>query len=404
MRSIVLLGSTGSIGESTLRVVSDFSAALRVVGLAARNNVRKLVAQAVQFNVKNIAVENTAAVAEAEALARPHGIKVFPGEAGMLELCALPEADTVLCSVVGLAGLKPVLRAMREGKDIALATKEVLVSGGELVMKERAAAGCSILPVDSEHNAIFQCLQSPSWDAACVRAGDAAVERFAESRVSRLLLTASGGPFAFRDEVDFSKVTPEQALKHPRWNMGRKVTIDSATMMNKGLEILEAAALFAIPLSRIGVLVHPQSYVHSLVEFCDGSLMAQLSQPDMRFPIQFALLGPERCKVEMPKLDLALASRLDFSTPDEKRFPCLRLAREAGAAGGTMPAAMNAADEIAVNAFLDGAISFSGIWEVVERTMEAHCNAPCDSFDAVFEADAAARRFALALCNNMARG
>lgn len=399
MRSIVLLGSTGSIGESTLRVASDFPEHIRVVGLAARGNVRKLIDQAIKFNVKTIAVEDCNAAREATELAAPLGIRVLAGESGLQELSALPEADTVLCSVVGLAGLKPVLCAMKHGKDIALATKEVLVSGGELVMKARAAAGCSILPVDSEHNALFQCLQSSKWEAACVRRSDAPVESHAESRIARLLLTASGGPFAFRPEVDFSQVTPEQALNHPRWNMGKKVTIDSATMMNKGLEILEAAALFAIPVSRIGVLVHPQSYVHSLVEFKDGSLMAQLSQPDMRFPIQFALLGPERFECAMPRLDLAAVAHLDFSRPDEKRFPCLRLARESMAAGGTMPAVMNAADEIAVNAFLEGKIPFCRIWDVIERTMAAHDNSPCDSFDAVFDADCSARRRALEFCN-----
>lgn len=404
MRSIVLLGSTGSIGESTLRVVSEFPEQIRVVGLAAFSNFHKLIDQAKRFNVKTVAIVDKASAAKAESLASPLGITVLSGEQSLEEICTHPEADTVLCSVVGLAGLKPVLSAMAAGKDVALATKEVLVSGGELVMKARAKAGCAILPVDSEHNALFQCLQSASWDVACVRPVDTPVERFAESRVSRLLLTASGGPFAFHPEVDFSLVTPEQALNHPRWNMGRKVTVDSATMMNKGLEILEASALFAIPVPQIGVLVHPQSYVHSLVEFKDGSLMAQLSQPDMRFPIQFALLGPDRFQAKMPTLDLAKVSHLEFSEPDEKRFPCLRLAREAVAAGGTMSAAMNAADEIAVNAFLDGKIAFCQIWEIIEQTMAAHDNIACDSFDAVFEADSSARRIAAALCGGDAHG
>lgn len=276
-----------------------------------------------------------------------------------------------------------------------MATKEVLVSAGELVMKRRAEADVSILPVDSEHSAVFQCLQSPVLHAACVRGGRADCG-CAEERVARLVLTASGGPFALRPEVDFERVTPDEALAHPRWSMGRKVTIDSATMMNKGLEILEARWLFNLPVEKIGVVVHPESIVHSMVTFVDGSTLAQLSVPDMRFPIQYALTWPDRLAVPMPTLDLVAQKSLTFSDPDETRFPCLRLIREAAAAGGTLPAAVNAADEVAVAAFLEGRIPFTGIWRTIERVMEAHRVLPCLDFDAVFEADAWAREVARA--------
>jgi len=390
MRSIVVLGSTGSIGENTLRVAEALPDVIRVVGLATRTKVTRVIDQALQFGVRDVAVEDAAAADEAETLARPHGIRIWRGADGVAALAALAEADTVVCALVGLSGLKPVLAAMDAGHDIALATKEVLVSAGELVMRRRAEARVNLLPVDSEHSALFQCLQSPVALVACVngRADEAA----AETRVARLILTASGGPFAARPEVDFEAVTPREALAHPRWSMGPKVTIDSATMMNKGLEILEARWLFNIPVAQIGVVVHPESIVHSMVTFVDGSTLAQLSVPDMRFPIQYALTWPDRSKVDMPALDLVRQRSLTFFDPDEQRFPCLRLIREAAAAGGTMPAVVNAADEVAVDAFLAGRLSFAGIWRAIERVMAAHAVRPCSDFDAVFEADAWARR------------
>jgi 1-deoxy-D-xylulose-5-phosphate reductoisomerase len=393
MKALVILGSTGSIGENTLRVAEALPESLRVVGLATRSKVTRVLDQALQFGVRTVAVEDREAAREAELLARPHGIRVWAGAEGVEALAALAEADTVVCALVGLSGLRPVLAAMEAGHDVALATKEVLVSAGELVMRRRAAANVKILPIDSEHSALFQCLQSPVCTAACVRAAGAVAGR-AEDRIERLLLTASGGPFALRPEVDFERVTPQQALAHPRWSMGPKVTVDSATMMNKGLEILEARWLFDVPVDKIGVVVHPESIVHSLVTFVDGASMAQLSQPDMRFAIQYALTWPDRLPARMPELALARLGQLTFSEPDESRFPCLRLIREAAASGGTLPTVVNAADEVAVAAFLAGRIPFAGIWRLIGRVMEAHAVAPCESFEAVFEADAWAREYA----------
>ena len=310
-------------------------------------------------------------------------------------MAALAEADAVVCALVGLSGLRPVLAAMDAGHDVALATKEVLVSAGELVMRRRAESKVNLLPVDSEHSALFQCLQTSACRAACVngREGDTA----AETKVARLVLTASGGPFATHPEVDFETVTPREALAHPRWSMGPKVTIDSATMMNKGLEILEARWLFNIPVSKIGVVVHPESIVHSMVTFVDGATLAQLSVPDMRFPIQYALTWPDRRAVSMPELDLVRQNSLTFFDPDEQRFPCLRLIREAASVGGTMPAVVNAADEVAVEAFLAGRIPFAGIWRMIERVMSEHAVRPCDDFEGVFGADAWARGRASAM-------
>ncbi|HNX33574.1 MAG TPA: 1-deoxy-D-xylulose-5-phosphate reductoisomerase [Kiritimatiellia bacterium] len=396
MRSVVILGSTGSIGENTLKVAETLPAAVRVVGLATRSKVTRVIDQALQFGVGVIAVENLDAAREAETLARPHGISVWAGAEGVSALASLAEADTVLCALVGLAGLRPVLSALAAGHDVALATKEVLVSAGELVMRRRAEAGVSLLPVDSEHSALFQCLQSPVYTPACVRRCDDGLR--AEDRVASLVLTASGGPFATHPDTDFERVTTEQALAHPRWCMGRKVTIDSATMMNKGLEILEARWLFNIPVQKIGVVVHPESIVHSLVTFVDGSLMAQLSLPDMRFPIQYALTWPDRLAAPMPVLDLVQQKNLTFIAPDETRFPCLQLVKDAAQTGGTMPAVLNAADEVAVEAFLGGHIPFAGIWRTVERVMSAHSVQPCTGFETVFEADAWARQLASEAC------
>lgn len=393
MKAVVILGSTGSIGESTLRVVEAQPQALRVVGLAARTSVTRLLDQALRFGVGTVAVEDLAAAREAEALARPHGIRVLAGPEGVAALAALAEADVVVCALVGLSGLRPVLAALAAGRDVALATKEVLVAAGELVMRRRAAAGVRILPIDSEHSALFQCLQSGVAQAACVRTGAAGGGR-AEDAVARLVLTASGGPFALRPEVDFERVTAREALAHPCWRMGPKVTVDSATMMNKGLEILEARWLFDVPVGRIDVVVHPESVVHSVVTFTDGSSLAQLSPPDMRFAIQYALTWPGRLPAVMPALELAALGRLTFHAPSEGRFPCLRLVREAAAAGGTMPAVLNAADEVAVEAFLDGRLPFAGIWRTVEAVMAAHTPLPCEGLEDVLGADAWARAVA----------
>jgi 1-deoxy-D-xylulose-5-phosphate reductoisomerase len=377
-----------------LRIAQALPHEIRVVGLATRTKITRLIDQALQFNVRVVAVEDEMFAREAETLARPHGIRVLAGPQGVEALAAWPDVDCVVCSVVGLAGLKPVLAAMDAGHDVALATKEVLVSAGELVMRKRAEKRVRLLPIDSEHSALFQCLQSKTRNVACVRLeGDG--QEPAEEQIAKLVLTASGGPFANQPELDFERVTPEAALKHPRWSMGPKVTIDSATMMNKGLEILEARWLFDVPVTHVDVLVHPESIVHSLVTFVDGATVAQLSVPDMRFSIQYALTWPERCVIDMPKLDLTQIGQLTFQKTDSDRFPCLRLIREAAAVGGTMPTVVNAADEVAVDAFLEGRISFAGIWRTIEAVMMKHDVRACAGLETILETDAWARRLAM---------
>ena len=393
MKSLIILGSTGSIGESALRVAAALPDRLRVTGLATRTNVTRVLEQAARFGVRQVAVADPAAAAEARRLA-PAGVRVLAGDAGVVELAAAGDADVVLCALVGMAGLRPVLAAIEAGHDVALATKEVLVAAGELVMSARARRNVRILPVDSEHCALFQCLQSPVYTPFCVRPGNAPAAEAAETRVRQLLLTASGGPFASRPEIDFDKVTIQQALNHPRWAMGRKVTIDSATMMNKGLEIMEARWLFNVPLERVDVVVHPESVVHSLVAFVDGAWLAQLSPPDMRFSIQYALTWPDRAAADMPALELSRLARLHFTAPDEGRFPCLRLARQAAAAGGTCPAVLNAANEIAVEAFLAGRTSFSGIWQTVEQVLGRHERMAIGGLDDILAVDQWAREAA----------
>ena len=388
MKRIVLLGSTGSIGESALHVASALPDRVRIVGLAVQRGYRRALEQAARFDVKHVAVLEAEAARRCAAEAPP-GVRVHAGESGLEEVAALQAADLVLCAVVGLAGLKPVLAALRARHDVALATKEVLVAAGQVVTETAARQGCRILPVDSEHSAIFQCLTGRGGDPGAARSAD---------DIRRLLLTASGGPFAFRPEVDLEAVTPATALDHPRWSMGRKVTIDSATMMNKGLEIMEAHWLFGVPVAQIEVLLHPESIVHSLVEFCDGSVLAQLSKPDMRFAIQYALTWPAHVPGGLPSLDLAAAGNLHFAKPDERRFPCLGLARRAAECGGTLPAALNAANEIAVQRFLDGRIRFPQIWGAVERVMDKHDGVRHPSLDDVLEADAWARRVASEWC------
>ncbi len=368
-KKVVILGSTGSIGENALKVAAALPDRLEVIGLASRTSYPRLLEQARQFGVKHLAVADPEAAAACRAAA-PRGLSVLAGDAGVESLAALPEADMVLCAMVGMAGLTSVLAALRQGTDVALATKEVLVAAGGLVMDTAARHKARLLPVDSEHSAIFQCLEGR--DPKTVR---------------RLILTASGGPFAGRHEVDFDKVTAADALKHPRWNMGRKVTVDSATLMNKGLEVIEAHWLFNIPFDRIDVIVHPESIVHSLVEFVDGSVLAQLSPPDMRFAIQYALTCPERFDTGLAALDLAHLGALSFRAPDPIRFPCLGLARHAAVTGGTLPAVMNAANEIAVARFLDGTLTFSGIWHTVEAVMAAHTPRPRPTLDHIIDAD-----------------
>ena len=378
MKNVVVLGSTGSIGESTLRVARALPDRLRIVGLAVHHNTDRLLEQVRAFGVEHVAVTDHAA-AERCAAQLPAGVTLYAGPEGLVALASLAQADRVLCAVVGLAGLPPVLAALEQGTDVALATKEVLVGAGQRVMATCARTGARLLPVDSEHSGVFQCLAGRGDDAAALR---------------RITLTASGGPFRDRPDIDFAAVTPAEALAHPTWQMGPKVTIDSATLMNKGLELIEAHWLFGVPFDRLDVLVHPQSIVHALVEFEDGNSVAHMSPPDMRFAIQYALTWPQRCEGGLPGLDLHALGALTFEAPDRKRFPCLDLACAAGAAGGTAPAVLNGVNEVAVARFLAGEIPFAMIWKLVESALSSHKRVDDPDLDAIMVADQWARRFA----------
>ncbi len=371
-KNIVLLGTTGSIGVSTQKVAEDLPDLVRIVGMASRESVDGMEAAIRQFKPLKVAMSNPAKARELEARVM---MPVGSGERGLVELATMPEADIVLIAIVGTTGLEPALAAIRAGKDIAVASKEILVMAGELVMSEARAHGVNVLPVDSEHSAIFQCLEGRQ-----------------PAEVKRLILTASGGPFRQTPREQFAHITVEQALKHPSWSMGPKITIDSATLFNKGLEMIEARWLFDIEVDRVDVVVHPQSVVHSMVEFLDGSILAQLSVPDMRYPIQYALTWPRRVPNSMPPTDFAKIGQLTFEEPDPVKFPSLRLAREAGRVGGTMPAVFNAANEVAVARFVEGQIGFLQIFETVERVMTAHRPVAHAPLDAILAADLWARK------------
>ncbi len=398
LKSIIILGSTGSIGENALRVIKALPERFCVVGLAAATSWERIVEQALEFGVQRIALRDPTAAEKAKEALSGHGIEVLCGDAGVAEIAGSDAADIVLCALVGLSGLRPVIAAIEAGHDVALATKEVLVVAGRMVMDLAQEHGVNILPVDSEHSALFQCMQGRNLSLASLQRDVKSGLSSQDSQIQRLVLTASGGPFALRPDVDFDVVTVESALNHPRWDMGPKVTIDSATMMNKGFEILEARWLFNVPVDQIDVVVHPESIVHSMVTFVDGSTLAQLSDPDMRIAIQYALSWPARYRSGLPLIDLIAHGKLTFLNPDEDRFPCLRLIREAAVAGGSMTAAVNAADEIAVAAFLKGEIPFSGIWRVIEDVMNAHSVRECDSLESVFEVDGWARAQAQSSC------
>ena len=377
MKSVVLLGSTGSIGTSAIKVAEDLPDRIRLVGLAAGNNAELLLEQVKKHRPEAISVSDPA---KAKALRDVLGTstEVYCDDAGLMKLATLPSADIVLIAIVGTAGLQPALAAIRAGKDIAIASKEILVMAGETVMNEARRHGVRVLAVDSEHSAIFQCLDGkPS------------------SSVRKLWLTASGGPFRQTPAEEFAHITVERALKHPSWVMGRKITIDSATLFNKGLEMIEARWLFDIEMARVGVVVHPQSVVHSMVEFVDGSLLAQLSTPDMCLPIQYALTYPERVASDRVQTSLAKLGTLTFEEPDPKRFPALDLARRAGEEGGTLPAVLNAANEVAVEAFVNRRLGFCQISEIVARTMARHQNMAKPTLEQIIEADAWARAAAL---------
>jgi 1-deoxy-D-xylulose-5-phosphate reductoisomerase len=370
MRRVLILGSTGSIGTQALDVVAA-SDEIEVVGLAAGRSVEPLLAQAAAHGVNRIALSDEDAARGAEVHTDS---EVLGGAEGLVELITETECDLVLNALVGSAGLGPTIAALGEGIDLALANKESLVVGGDLVMALAEATGAQVIPVDSEHSALHQLISS---------------ER--PGTVDRLVLTASGGPFRGRAASELDAVSPDDALAHPTWDMGGKITIDSATLMNKGLELIEAHHLFGVPYDSIDVLVHPQSIVHALVHLNDGASLAHLGYPDMRVPISYALHYPERADVPVPTLDLATAGRLEFEPPDEDAFPCLRIAREAAAAAGTAPCVMNAANEVAVGAFLDGRLSFTGISELIERVLDEVPATPVGHFSDLYRADAEAR-------------
>lgn len=379
MKRVVLLGSTGSIGTSTCKVTQDLLEDIQLVGLAAGRNVSLLREQVEEFNPSAISVMDHEVANELtkEYEGTP---KVFCGADGLIQLATMKEADIVLIAIVGTAGLQPALAAIRAGKDIAVASKEILVMAGETVMSEASKHGVKVLAVDSEHSAIFQCLENKPTES-----------------VKQLWLTASGGPFRNKPIEEFGSITVEQALKHPSWEMGPKITIDSSTLFNKGLEMIEARWLFDIEMSRVKVIVHPQSVIHSMVEFVDGSMLAQISTPDMCLPIQYALTYPGRASSDRVQTNLAEIGRLDFEEPDTERFPSLNLARRAGEEGGTLPAVLNAANEVAVEAFCNKEIGFTNICETVAATMDAHEAIKSPSLEKILEADSWARKTARSL-------
>ena len=371
-KRVVVLGATGSIGESALKVARDIPERMEIVGLAAKSNAQKLAAQANEVRPQAVCIVDGAKLAELrEAL--KYKPEIFSGEEGLSAIASLVDAEMVLVAVVGTGGLRPALAAIEAGKDLAVASKEILVMAGETVMNAAAKKRVRVLPVDSEHNAIFQCLDGRT------------------SEVRRLILTASGGPFRATPAKEFAAITREQALRHPTWNMGPKITIDSATLFNKGLEMIEAHWLFGVEMKRVEVVIHPQSIVHSMVEFADGSVLAQLSHSDMCFPIQYAVTWPDRVPNSLRPLDFGKLRQLDFDTPRYDDFPALNLARRAGETGGTLPAVLNAANEVAVAAFLDGKIPFPRIWQLVKETMNRHTPIAHPSLDAILRADQSAR-------------
>jgi 1-deoxy-D-xylulose-5-phosphate reductoisomerase len=379
-KPLVILGSTGSIGRQALDVVRTLSNELRVVGLVAYRDVDALCQQIAEFQPQAVAMIDASAAQELRNRNEEAGYNVYSGIEGAETVATLPQAQCVLSALVGAAGLHPTLAAIQAGKDVALANKETLVAAGEIVMREARKRGVQLIPVDSEHSALFQCLQGED-----------------NASIKRLILTASGGPFVDWTKEQLEQATVQQALKHPNWRMGNKITVDSATLMNKGLEVIEAHWLFGVEVSRIDVLVHRQSVIHSLVEFADNSIKAQLGVPDMRLPIQYALLYPKRAAGNAPCCNLLQWRQLTFEAPDEERFPCLRLARQAVETGGTMPAVMNAANEVAVQSFLEGRIKFTDIPRTIEHTMEQMETHLHPELSEILEADRAARQRAAQL-------
>ena len=385
-KGVVILGATGSIGESALKVARDIPERMEIVGLAANSNAEKLAAAANKVRPESLCLVDETKV-DILRKALEYKPRIFSGEIGLREIAGLTSADMVLVAIVGTGGLRPALAAIEAGKDLAVASKEILVMAGEIVMREAHENGIHVLPVDSEHNAIFQCLESGRGLDAPKDRGTEVAPTFQSPDVRRILLTASGGPFRELASDQFDSITPEQALRHPTWNMGPKITIDSATLFNKGLEMIEAHWLFGAEMKRVEVVIHPQSIVHSMVEFADGSTLAQLSYSDMCFPIQYAVTWPDRVPNTLPPLDFSKLSKLEFFTPRYDDFPALNLARRAGETGGTLPAVMNAANEVAVAAFLDRKVSFPRIWQVVEEVMNRHASVAHPDLDAILQAD-----------------
>lgn len=371
-KRIVILGSTGSIGMRTLEVIAAFPDRFEVVGLTGKGEIDTLERQIGKYHPKIVALLE--GDDELKKRVKDKEVKILWGEEGLVEVAKYKEADLVVSAIVGASSLIPTLEAIRAGKTIALASKEAMVMAGKLLREEANRARVDILPIDSEPNAIFQCLKGEG-----------------RREVKRLILTASGGPFYNRDRGDLASVTPEETLNHPVWKMGKKITVDSATMMNKGLEVIEASNFFDIDISRIEVVIHPQAKIHSLVEFVDGSIMALLGITDMRIPIQYTLTYPERLPNQLPALDLVKSSPLIFQAPDRDKFPCLRYAYEAGKIGGTMPTVLNAANEVAVEAFLERKIKFLDISEVSRKVMDEHHPLSEPALDDILKADTWAR-------------
>lgn len=377
--NVAILGSTGSIGENALRVIQHLRSSFNVFALGAGRNVARLAEQVAGFGPELVSVASEHDVPllrqHLDALGVDRRPKIVWGTEGLIALATNPEVDVLISATVGAVGLQPTYCALQQGKKVALANKEALVIAGELMISAARRAGAPLIPIDSEHNALHQCLQG--------------VDRH---HVRRLILTASGGPFRQASLQQMKSATPEEALRHPTWKMGRKITIDSATLMNKGLEIIEAAWLFGVEPDQVDVVIHPQSIVHSMVELVDGSVLAQLGVTDMRYAIQYALTFPHRQPTPLPRLEFSPSLTLDFHPPDPERFPCVSLARRAAKTSGTMPAVLNAANEIAVQAFLDGQIGFMDIPQVIQSVMDRHTAEPVRSLDQILSVDAWARK------------
>jgi 1-deoxy-D-xylulose-5-phosphate reductoisomerase len=384
---VAILGSTGSIGRSTLAVIALHPERYRVAMLGALKSWESIVEQAKIFKPDTVVLVDAQAAQQAERALRELGsvTRVACGEQALAEAVAAGNVRMVMAAIVGAAGLLPTLAAVRAGKRVLLANKEALVMTGRLLMEEVRRARTELIPIDSEHNAIFQCMPAAYLPGEPARGG------------TRLILTASGGPFRRTDAATMAQATPDQACAHPKWQMGRKISVDSATLMNKGLEVIEATLLFNLPESQVDVVVHPQSIVHSLVQYADGSVLAQLGAPDMRTPIAQAMAWPERIASGVEHLDLIAVAQLGFEAPDHVRFPCLDLARAAARAGGSAPTVLNAANEVAVQAFLDGRLNFVGIATVIDKVLQRLATAPVKALSDVLDADAASRRMAASL-------